>query len=279
MARKSVEKAVVMARGLGTRMQRGVEIVDLDERTREIAKQGVKAMIPFFDRPFLDYSLQALMSAGFTKVCFVIGPEHSRIREYYRNLGPRLSKVDIWFAEQEKPLGTADAAYASKEFVGHDSFVLVNGDNLYPERDLAALRSLRDEACYCVGFDRDAMTKKSNIEPERVTRFAVVQVDDDWNLIRIVEKPSNPEEYRVDGRIIVSMNLFRFTTDIFEACSRIEPHPTRKEYEITAAVQYLVDHHIAPMKVLYSDEGVLDLTHPADIPPLRRLLMGRSLEF
>ena len=69
------EKAVVMARGLGTRMRKADVAAPLDRHQAEIANAGVKAMIPI-GRPFLDYVLSGLADAGYSDACVVIGPEH-----------------------------------------------------------------------------------------------------------------------------------------------------------------------------------------------------------
>src|SRR3954452_13138192 len=60
----SIDKAVILARGLGTRMRKPDATATLDSRQAAIAESGVKAMIPVgagvrggTDRPFLDYVL------------------------------------------------------------------------------------------------------------------------------------------------------------------------------------------------------------------------------
>jgi len=111
----------------------------------------------------------------------------------------------------------------------------------------------------------DHLIAESNFSAERVRSFAVMEVDDELNLIRIVEKPPNPERYRTRYGILVNMNLWRFTPHIFQACEKIEPHPIRREYEITSAIQFLVDERIVAVKVIPVEAGVLDLTYRTDI--------------
>lgn len=274
-----MRKAVILARGLGTRMQREVEGVQLDETTRAWANKGMKAMIPIAGRPFVDYVVENCRRAGFTEICFVVAPDNDVIREHYAAHAERLKPVTIHFANQLEPKGTADAVDAAKEFVGEESFVMLNCDNLYPVSDLLALRAVEEGTNALPGYDREQLIAKSNIPPDRIARFAVVDVDEQWNLKRIVEKPDNPEDYAVNGKVFVSMNVFRFTPDIFAACEKIEPHPQRGEYELPSAVQYLIDHRLAPFKVIPSQEGVLDLTGKADIASVRQLLEGMRIEW
>src|SRR5512141_210353 len=98
-------KAVILARGLGTRMRRAADGAALDSNQAAVADTGVKAMIPI-GRPFLDYVLSALADAGIGEVCLVVGPEHDAIRRYYRDEA-HVERLRIAFATQERPLGTA----------------------------------------------------------------------------------------------------------------------------------------------------------------------------
>ena len=107
-------RAVILARGLGTRMRKADDHATLDAAQAAAADSGVKGMIPI-GRPFMDFLISALADAGFTHVCLVIGPEHRAAREYYEHdVAP--TRVRIAFAVQEKPLGTADAVLAAETF-------------------------------------------------------------------------------------------------------------------------------------------------------------------
>jgi len=267
-----VEKAVILARGLGTRMQRTSKNLRLRPDVMRFAEKGWKAFIPIHGKPLLDYTINSLRSVGVKEICLVIGPEHLEMRRYYEELDKSLDDISIQFAIQEKPLGTADAVYAARGFVGDDSFMVMNGDNLYQVDAIKMLKEQVDEICYGIGFEMNHLIAEGNFSAERIRSFAVMEVDDELNLIRIVEKPPNPERYRTRYGILVNMNLWRFTPHIFQACERIEPHPIRREYEITSAIQLLVDERIVPVKVIPIKAGVLDLTYKSDIPSIEKKL-------
>src|SRR5690554_1780079 len=93
-------KAVILARGLGSRMRKEADGVELSDEQSKAASAGVKAMISV-GRPFLDHVMSALADAGFTQVCLVIGPEHDMIRDYYDNIDK--SRLSISYAIQEEP--------------------------------------------------------------------------------------------------------------------------------------------------------------------------------
>ena len=99
---KAIDKAVILARGLGTRMRRADSGAALDTGQEKFASAGLKAMIPI-GRPFLDYVLSALADGGFRHVCLVIGPEHDAVRDYYTK-GVMLSRVSVDSRYRSVPL-------------------------------------------------------------------------------------------------------------------------------------------------------------------------------
>jgi NDP-sugar pyrophosphorylase family protein len=75
-------RAVILARGLGTRMRKADSTARMSGDQAHVASTGVKALIPI-GRPFLDYVLSALADAGVHRICLVIGPEHDVLRRRY----------------------------------------------------------------------------------------------------------------------------------------------------------------------------------------------------
>ena len=267
-----MNKAVILARGLGTRMRQANDDANITPEQAAVAEQGIKALIPI-DRPFLDYVLHDLAQAGYEHVCLVIGPEHDPLREYY---GRQLDtdRLKIHFAVQEKPLGTADAVAAVENFAGDDPFLVINSDNYYPLDSLAALRELEGSGLSV--YDRDAMIAQSNIDPARISKFAVVKIDEKGYMAEIIEKPSEEVLAALPEPVCVSMNCWRFGPKIFQACRAIEPSP-RGELELPDAVQYSIQHLGERYQVLRFAEPVLDLTSRADVATITELLAGKEL--
>lgn len=264
-----VTKAVVLARGLGTRMRREDPAATLDPAQRAAAAAGVKAMIPI-GRPFLDYALSALADAGCTDVCLVIGPEHGEIRDYYTGRG-RPRRVRVAFAEQAEPRGTADALLAAQAFAAGHRVLMVNSDNYYPPAALAALRAVPGAGL--LGFERDALVRESNVEPERVLKYALLAVRPDGTLERIVEKPDAATARALGAHALVSMNAWVFTPAIFDACRRVTPS-ARGELELQDAVRIAIDEMGERFTVVRVAAGVLDLSSRSDIAAVRQRLSG-----
>ena len=261
-------KAVVLARGLGTRMRAARDTARIEPDQAAVADTGVKAMIPVAPgRPFIDYVLASIADAGYTDVCLVIGPEHDAVRAHFDRDVP-LERLRIQFAVQDEPRGTADAVLAAASFVGNDAFMVLNSDNYYPDDVLAELR--RQPAPALPAFSRVGLIRDGQIPNERIAHYALLEIAADGTLTRIVEKP-NPEQARALGDTRVSMNCWLFTPAIFEACRRVRPS-TRGELELPMAVQCAIEELGMRFTTFRTDAPVLDLSHRADIPRVARRL-------
>jgi glucose-1-phosphate thymidylyltransferase len=261
-------KAVVLARGKVTRMQRLDETAVVDSDQAKVAATGLKAMIPF-RRPFLDYVLSALADAGCTAVCLVIGPEHEMVRDYYERTRPP-QRLRVAFAIQAEPRGTADAVLAAEPFAGSDPFLVLNADNYYPVEVCRALVALNGPGL--PAFGRKALVEQSNIDPERIRSFAMLTIGEDGMLQDIVEKP-DPGTFARLQDVRVSMNCWRFAPSIFEACRKVEVS-ARGEVELPNAVRLAIKVMGERMQTIPVDVGVLDLSRREDIAEVEQRLAG-----
>ena len=232
------------------------------------AATGAKAMMPLGERPFLDHVLTRLADAGLTRVCLVIGPEHTAVREYYDGLD--LQRMSIEYAVQAEPLGTADAVAAAEDFAGDDRFVVINGDNLYPTESLSRL--VAEPGMGTVGFVPDDLVANSNIPADRMGAFALLRPGDDGGLAEIIEKPSPEVAEALGPNRMVSMNCWLFGPEVFTACRSIEMS-ARGEYEIVDAVRWLIDNGTR-FGVVSSSEGVWDLSSRGDVRSVADALAG-----
>jgi len=227
-------------------------------------------------RPFLDYVVSALADAGITRICLVIGPEHTMFREHFDSLAAsgELARVTVSYAVQAEPLGTADAVAAAEDFAAGDRVVVINSDNYYPVQALRQLVALPGAGL--IGFDRQALLARSNIPPDRIAAFAVLEQerDDQGRLLMrdIVEKPTADQLASLGPQAPLSMNAWLFTPGIFAACRDVTPS-ARGEYEITDAVR-LDRSRGTEYQVVPAAAGVLDLSRRDDIASVRAALEG-----
>ena len=261
-------RAVILARGLGTRMRQPAPDTPLDPAQEAAAAGGLKAFIPI-GRPFVDYVISALADAGLTRICLVIGPEHGVVARYYQH-EVALTRVEVDIALQAEARGTADAVLAAEAWTAGEPFLVLNADNYYPVPALAALAALSLPGL--IAFDRQGLLADGLIPPERILRFALLDLDG-RRLRRIAEKPDAADAARFDRSPWVSMNCWRFDDRVFDAC-RAVPLSTRGEFELPQAVQLAIDQGRFPLEAVFSHAGVLDLSGRADIAGVAARLAG-----
>ena len=262
-------KAVILARGLGTRMRRVDTGAALSAEQAAAADEGIKAMMPLErGRPFLHYILSALADAGIHEICLVVAPDAFELRRHFhREL--TLVRVMISFAVQQEAKGTADAVLAAEQFVNGERFLVLNADNYYPVESYKALVNTSGSAL--PGFDRESLVRLGNIDEERIRRYALLRVSDDGYLQEIVEKPSEAVFDAMGPHALVSMNLWAFGPKIFDACRRVKPS-ARGELELPDAVRILMTELGEKIRVIPFEAPVLDLGTRADVASVEAAL-------
>ena len=270
-------KAVVLARGLGSRM-RQEEDATLTPAQAAAAAAGAKGMMPISGlsaslgsggrtRPFLDYVLHAHADGGCTSVCFVVAPDHRALRGYYEGAG-RPSRLAIDYAVQPIADGTARAVQSAQSYAGRDPFLVLNSDNLYPAAIVAALIGLDGPGL--PAYDVESLLRESGFPRDRVMGFAAIDVDDRGRLTRILEKPG--ADFFDKARALVSMNVWRFDERIFDACRDV-PVSARGEFELPEAVGVAIAGGVV-FQTFPASGAVLDLSRRCDVGLVNARLAG-----
>jgi glucose-1-phosphate thymidylyltransferase len=267
-------KAVVLAAGRGTRMRQPAPADGLTPQQAAMADAGLKAMMPFGGRPFLDYLLRAIADAGCDEVCLVVAPGHAIVRDYYTRARPP-RRVRVSFAVQQEARGTADAVLAAQPFTGHEPFMVMNSDNYYPPAVLRGLVALDGQGL--PAFSRRGLLRDAHIEPSRVRDYALLRIAADGTLEDIVEKPDEAAAAALGSDAFVSMNCWRFEARIFEACRRVPPS-ARGELELPAAVRLAIRDLKHRFRTFRADAAVLDLSHRSDVPAVADHLAALEAE-
>jgi dTDP-glucose pyrophosphorylase len=265
-------QAVILARGLGTRMRRDAEGTSeaLSDAQRRVAATGAKGMMPIGSRPLLDYVLSALADAGIRDVTLVVAPDHDLMREHFERTHVP-ARVRVRFAVQAEPHGTADAVQSARDAVDDAPFLVLNSDNYYP---VAAYRELSAVgAAGLVAFEAETLVREGRLEPARVLKYALLDVDDDGWLRAVREKPAPDDPLMRRDERWVSMNLWSFTPVIFEACALVRPS-ARGELEIQDAVSIAMRDFGERFRVVRMRAGVLDLSSRADVAFVASQLEG-----
>lgn len=111
-----LEQAVILAGGRG-------------ERLRPLTDHLPKPMAPVLNKPFLDYLIFSLASAGIKRVLLLVGYRNEVIIDYYNKLKPSGCKIDFSIGEVDDQTGKR-LIRAYDKLEGH--FLLTYGDNYWP---------------------------------------------------------------------------------------------------------------------------------------------------
>ncbi|MBL8996947.1 MAG: NTP transferase domain-containing protein [Gemmatimonadetes bacterium] len=266
--------AVVLARGLGTRMRAeapDAPVAGLSAEQRAAARAGAKGLIPVGGTPLLDHVLHELAEGGVRTVVFVVAPGERALRDRYLRVAPP-ERLQVRFVEQAEARGTADALLSARAAIAPgEEFLMLNADNLYPSAAVAALVALDGPGL--VAFEARALSERGNVEPERVMRFALLDLAPDDTLREIVEKPPADHPLARAAERWVSMNLWRFHPRIFADCARVRPS-ARGELELADAVREAIARG-ERFRAVRQRTGVLDLSSQGDVAAVDTLLAGR----
>ena len=273
MTAAAATAAVILARGLGSRMRRPADGVALDPRQAAAAAAGLKGMIPDdAGRPFLDHVLSSLADGGVTDVCLVVAPDHAATRAHYASHPP--TRVRLAWAIQAEPRGTADAVLAAESWAAGRDVLVLNADNLYPVVAIQALVHLGGPGL--VAFDPDALVREGNIEAGRIASFAILTLREDGSVAAIIEKPDPATLAAAGPTPWVSMNLFRLDRSLVAACHDVTPSP-RGELELPTAVTLAIGRGTR-LQAVTMRAGVLDLSRQDDIAAVAAALATARCE-
>jgi glucose-1-phosphate thymidylyltransferase len=201
-------KGIILAGGSGTRLY---------PLTKSISKQ----MLPIYDKPMIYYPLSVLMLAGIREILIISTP---RDTDYFKNLlgdGKKLG-ISITFAEQESPNGLAEAFIIGGDFIGNSPVCLVLGDNIFYGSNFGNIvqrhADLKEGAVIFGCFVKDP------------SRYGVVEVDQEKNILSIEEKPKHPKSsYAIPG-------LYFFDNTVINYAKEVKPS-ARGEVEIISVME------------------------------------------
>jgi len=263
---------VILAAGASSRMKQSDATNSLSEEKINAANSLSKALIGVGsnNRPLLDFLLLHAKRAAYTDVILVVGAQASAFKKHYGNT---FEGLQISYATQSipkeriKPSGTADAVLqAMEQFpkLKNQAFTVCNADNLYSVKALEALRKNADINAF-ISYDRDGLL----FSMERISRFALVQLDPDDFVSNFIEKPE-PSEIKhyqdVHGTYRVSMNIFKFNGSLIYAYLQNCPlHQERDEKELPTAILNMCKDNPKAMRGIPFKEHVPDLTSKEDI--------------
>ena len=199
-------KGVILAGGSGTRLHPLTRITN-------------KHLLPIYDRPMVNYAIEALVQAGVTELMLVTGGTHAG--EFFRLLGNGHEYgIDrLFYAYQNSAGGIAEALGLAERFVDRDRCVVMLADNVVEQ-------SLEPSVQNFEAQEGGARILLSPVGDPAHLRHLGVPALEGGRVVRIVEKPeSPPSDFAVTG-------IYFYDESVWEVIPTLEPSG-RGELEIT----------------------------------------------
>jgi glucose-1-phosphate thymidylyltransferase len=181
------------------------------------------------NKPILFYGLEAMAEAGIKEIGMIVGDTAAEVEAAVGD-GSRWG-LEVTYIPQSAPLGLAHCVLIARDFLGDDDFVMYLGDNLIRQGVKEFSDRFQEER-------RQLDPAAAHILLARVPdphRFGIAELDDDGEVVRLVEKPTEPKSD------LALVGVYLFGPTIHEGVAAISPS-ARGELEITDAIQWLVDH-------------------------------------
>jgi dTDP-glucose pyrophosphorylase len=228
---------VILAAGKGTRMD-------------PFSFHHPKPVLPICNIPLIRYSVQYMKELGIREIIVVIGHLGYEIT---RSLGDG-SDIDIQikYVEQKETLGLAHAIGQLENHIS-SPFLIILGDVFFLSENLPSILE-----CFSKDDVSGVLAVKEEANSQAIRRNFTVILDEDQQVKRVIEKP------RYTPNNMKGCGLYLFDLPFFDAVRRTPRTAMRDEYEITDAIQILIDDGFT-VKAACVVKWDMNLTYPHDL--------------
>jgi len=219
-------------------------------RIRPLSFDIPKPLLPVCNKSVIAYQIEYMKNIGIDQIRIVVGHLGRHIMDAFGN-GDAFG-VEIRYVIQEKALGIAHAVYQLEDEVD-GPFLLFLGDIFFVPKNLdQMIDSFRKRNATAI------LAVKNEPRKDMVRRNFAVTLGDDTRVVKVIEKP----RYVKDN--LKGCGIYLFDLPIFDAIRRTPRTAMRDEYEITTAIQILIDDGYP----VYSEETIawdMNVTIPEDL--------------
>ena len=281
---------VIMAAGLGTRFG------------------SLKQLHPIHFKGYaiIDYSIFDAISVGFNRLVFIVRNEIlSQFKLRYKNVLPKHVTVDFVIQDTQnipepfknnriKPWGTGHALLMLKDVI-NKHFVLINADDFYGKESFQliydALYIDNSNKNYLVGYQLDKTLSKSGYvsrgECFLDKQQCLSQIIERTKIARqknetIVYFDSYDNRIEIDPKTPVSMNMWGFSSDIFEIANKLfveflkeNNNDDKAEFYLANIVDTAIKNGLMEFKMLSTSSQWYGITYKED----HEVMSSKILEF
>src|SRR5438552_7035415 len=221
-------KDFIKCRGLATSVKAVIPAAGLGTRFLPYTKAQPKEMIPLVDKPAIQFVVEEAVASGMREILIVTGRTKRAIEDHFdtnveldnhleksgrptalEDLKALMSAARIMYVQQTSSLGLDDAVLRAADFVAHESFGLLLGDDVTVDPPCAGvLRAVHDK------LGRSVIALQE-VPREQIGRYGMaVGKEVEPGVIRLdglVEKPSHDEarsNRATIGRDILTPEIF-----------------------------------------------------------------------
>ena len=217
-------KAVIPAAGFGTRFLTAT-------------KSQPKEMLPVYDKPIIQYTIEEAVASGIDDVLIITGRNKHSIENHFdksyeleytlQNAGKdRVLKevrkitdlVDVCYVRQREQNGLGDAILCAERHIGDEPFAVLLGDTITKSK-IPCTKQLID---IFNRYEKPTISLKT-ISNDKLNKYGIVEANQSesniYKISRLVEKPKiseAPSNLAMVGRYIL-------TSDIFDKIRQTEP--------------------------------------------------------
>ena len=221
-------KGIILAGGNATRL-------------RPLTKITSKQLLPVYNKPMIFYPIETLVKGGIEDILIIVAPDYAG---HFLNLLGSGRDFDAKFTYeiQDEPRGLADAFIVGEEFIKGDNVTMILGDNIFEDDFSTPIKNFKSGG---------HIFAKEVTDPEK---SAVVEFDENGNVLSVVEKPKVPKSnYAVPGIYIFDKRASGFA-------KKLKPS-SRGELEIVDLYMQYLETDELKVNVLngwWEDAGTFD---------------------
>lgn len=205
-----------------------------------------KALLPIVNKAIIIHQIEYLKELGIEDIFIVVGYLKEQIMERLGD-GARFG-VKIKYVIQEKPEGSGHAVGLLQEYI-NNNFILFLGDiSIKTKRLPNTLRTIyrahrKNLTLLACKVEEDLNKLRQNF---------TITLDKNHRIIEVIEKPQHPSTN------LKGCGVYLFTPQIFNAIRKTPRSGKRNEYELTNAIQTLIEsgHPVFPIQIIDWDVNI-----------------------